>query len=198
LNTHLNSKTIFEGYNKLWAGVSISGSIIGRGTYIGRDSLLDNSMIGRFCSIASNVKIIAATHPTETFVSTHPSFYSLKKQAGFTFVNNQLYNEFKLVDNFYVVIGNDVWIGSDVILIGGIRIGDGAIILAGSVVAKDVDPYSIVGGISAKHIRYRFNANIVDRLMNIKWWNWDLEKIKKRKETLTDINIFISNNADYD
>jgi len=194
LHARLNKKTICEGYNKFSEGVSISGSSIGRGTYVGKDSLLDNSKIGRFCSIASNVKIIAARHKTEKFVSTHPAFYSLRKQAGFTFVKEQLYDEFKLIDDYYVIIGNDVWIGTDAILIGGIKIGDGAIILAGSIVTKDVVPYSIVGGIPAKHIRYRFNDYTVDKLKSLKWWNWELVKIKEQQKIFSDIDLFILNN----
>ena len=133
----INLRTFLEGHNKIWEGVSISNSYVGIGTYIGKDSLLDNVKIGRFCSIASNVKVVAATHPIEKFVSTHPSFYSILKQAGFCFVNTQLFNEYRTIEDRYAIIGNDVWIGPNVTLLGGIRIGDGAVILASSVVTKD-------------------------------------------------------------
>ncbi len=190
----INCKTYFEGYNKIWEGVSISNSYLGMGTYIGKNSLLDNVKIGSFCSIASNVKIVAATHPINQFVSTHPSFYSILKQAGFSFVNTQLFNEYRTIDGWYAIIGNDVWIGSDVTLLGGIRIGDGAVILSSSVVTKDIEPYSIVGGVPAKHLKYRFEPNIIKKLLEIKWWNWGFEKIKSRAKYFIDIDFFLSQN----
>jgi len=186
----INHRTFLEGYNKIWEGVSISNSYIGIATYIGKDSLLDNVKIGRFCSIASNVKVVAATHPLEKFVSTHPAFYSTLKQAGFSFVKMQLFDEFRTIKGRYAIIGNDVWIGPDVTLLGGIRIGDGAVILASSVVTKDVEPYSIVGGVPAKLLKYRFEPIMIKKLLEIKWWNWTLEEIKERAQYFIDIESF--------
>ena len=186
----INHRTFLEGYNKIWEGVSISNSYIGIGTYIGKDSLLDNVKIGRFCSIASNVKVVAATHPLEKFVSTHPSFYSTLKQAGFCFVNMQLFDEFRTIEGRYAIIGNDVWIGPDVTLLGGIQIGDGAVILASSVVTKDVEPYSIVGGVPAKLLKYRFEPIMIKKLLEIKWWNWTFEEIRARAQYFIDIDSF--------
>ena len=80
-----------------------------------------------------------------------------------------------------IVIGNDVWIGAQSILVSGIKIGDGAVIAANSVVTKDVPPYAIVGGSPAKVINYRFSEEIISELANLKWWDWDLAKIKKNR-----------------
>ncbi len=77
-----------------------------------------------------------------------------------------------------IVIGNNVWIGYDAIIMAGVNIGDGAIIGARAVVTKDVEPYSIVGGVPAKEIRKRFAPDVVAKLLELKWWNWPTEKIK--------------------
>lgn len=77
-----------------------------------------------------------------------------------------------------VFIGNDVWVGSHVLVKGGVHIGNGACVAAGAVVVKDVPPYAIVGGVPAKVIRYRFSPEIIQRLLELKWWNWDEKKLK--------------------
>ncbi|MBI5204619.1 MAG: CatB-related O-acetyltransferase [Nitrospirae bacterium] len=81
-----------------------------------------------------------------------------------------------------VIIGNDVWIGDSVIILPGVQVGDGAIIGAGSVVTKNVPPYTIVGGVPAKKIRDRFSDKIKEQLLQIKWWDWPEEKIKANRE----------------
>ena len=84
-----------------------------------------------------------------------------------------------------LLIGNDVWIGDNVILLGGVRIGDGAVVAAGSVVVKDVPPYAIVGGNPARLIRYRFQADVIEKLCRIRWWNWpDGQILERRKDML--------------
>lgn len=77
-----------------------------------------------------------------------------------------------------IVIGNDVWIGYDAVIMAGVRIGDGAIIGTRAVVTKDVEPYSIVGGVPAKEIRKRFAPEVIKKLIEIQWWNWSIEKIR--------------------
>ena len=89
------------------------------------------------------------------------------------------------------VIGNDVWVGMNVIIMRGVTIGDGAVIAAGSVVTADVEPYSIAGGIPAKHIRYRFSKEIIESLLEIRWWDWPEEKIRKNVHLFYDIENFI-------
>ena len=88
-------------------------------------------------------------------------------------------------------IGNDVWIGSKVTIIPGIRISDGAIVAYGSLVTKDVPPYAIVGGVPAKIIKYRFNADIINELIKIKWWDMDDEFIRNNYKLFLDPNSFI-------
>ena len=91
------------------------------------------------------------------------------------------------------MIGNDVWIGSNVIIMSGVRIGDGAVIAAGAIVTKNVEPYSIVGGVPAKTIRRRFEENQIEYLRKIEWWNRSEDWIKKNAASFTDIEYFIKN-----
>jgi len=191
----LNFKTYLEGNNKLYKNVSFSNSRIGFGTYIGKNSYLVNSSIGRYCSIAENVKIIVGNHPTSNFVSTHPAFFSSRKQAGFSYVKESIYAENNFVEsdsNFSLCVGNDVWIGADVKILEGVTIGDGVIVATGAVVIHDLEPYTIYGGVPAKNIKTRFTNEEIEFLNDIKWWEkgepWLKENInlfpdvKKMKE----------------
>lgn len=170
-SARFNNKNRFGGFNKIEKRTSVSGSKIGRYTYINYDCFLCDCIIGSFCSIAYNVRISKWTHPTKGFISSSPVFYSIDNCCGKSFVNKNLFNEEKTIDGYDCIIGNDVWIGADVIIIGGVSIGNGAIIGTGSVVTKDVPPYSIVGGVPAKVIRYRYTEEEIKILERIKWWN---------------------------
>ncbi|MFC2091748.1 CatB-related O-acetyltransferase [Elusimicrobiota bacterium] len=135
---------------------------------------MGKTKIGRFCSIAQNVRTCIGRHPVSNFVSTHPAFFSKQKLAGFTYVDENQFQEHTYIDaerRFVVEIGNDVWIGNNVMVMDGVRIGDGAVIGSGSIVTKDVEPYSINVGIPAKKIRYRFEKRYIDFLLEFKWWN---------------------------
>ena len=125
-----NPKTTFEGGNTIYENCNVSSSEIGYGTYISENSILKSCKIGRFCSIAPNVKIMIGNHPTDEFVSTHPAFFSTRKQSGFTFVDDDKFNEIEYADNekHIVVISNDVWIGECGSILQGVKIGDGAIV----------------------------------------------------------------------
>lgn len=151
----------------------------------GIHSHIDNTVIGKFCSIGKNVQVLAYGHRTD-FVSTFP-FYS----------NIQSFAYGKSTDNDLVakdtIIGNDVWIGTNVTIIGGVKIGDGAIIGAGSVVTKDVAPYTIVAGNPARVIRERFTPQQTKELLRIKWWDKTEQEIEKVLPFLlsSDINGFL-------
>lgn len=192
-NNSLAINCIFEGRNLVNDNSIISDSYIGLGTYLSGNCKLAKAKIGKFCSIGQNVRNSFGIHPTN-WVSTHPSFYSVKEQAGFSFVSSQKFVEHKFIDeaNKYLIqIGNDVWIGSDVKIMDGVTIGDGAIIAFGTIVTKDVEPYSIIGGIPAKHIRYRFDEKEREFLKETKWWDKDLNWIKANAYNFDDLNKFI-------
>ncbi|WP_081979712.1 CatB-related O-acetyltransferase [Pseudooceanicola atlanticus] len=144
-------------------------------------SNLQNVKIGRYCSIADNVRIFQADHDlqkfsTSTYLYAMPSFrregYIVKQRTKERSKSIKL-SRMSQNTSPPVIIGNDVWIGSHVALRPGIEIGDGACIATGSVVTKNVPPYAVVGGVPAKVIKYRFDKQIVDELLDIKWWNYD-------------------------
>lgn len=189
--SYFNNKTLCEGSNVVHKGANISSSSIGYGTYIGPGTLLSNSKIGRYCSIAGNIKVISATHPTSKFVSTSPMFFSTLKQSGKTYCKTNCFKEFLSVEGRNVIIGNDVWVGEGVTIKGGVRIGDGAIIAMNACVTKDVPPYAIVGGVPAKVIRYRFDENEINQLLSIKWWDKSEEWIIHHAESFSDISVFL-------
>jgi len=140
--------------------------------------------IGSFCSFASGLQIFTGkgSHRTE-FVSTFPFGYIHEK----TFPSDP--KNLLLDDPGDVVIGNDVWVGQDVTIMPGVSIGDGVVIANNSHVVKDVEPYSIVGGNPAMHIKFRFNEETIKKLLKIKWWDWDDEKIKDNLQYITSSNI---------
>ena len=188
-----NKSTRLDGHNVIYRGVCIGHTHVGRFTYIQPDCYIPFSEIGSFCSIANNVKIIQFRHPTQTFVSTSPAFFSTGKQCGKSFVKEDLFEEQVLVDGKSTIIGHDVWLGEDVRIIEGVRIGNGAVVAAGAVVTKDVPPYAIVGGVPAKVIRYRFNEEQIAYLQQSQWWNRGEEWLEENASLFTDIDSFTDN-----
>lgn len=192
--------TIIEPFTQFW-GKHIPS--MGSFSYICSE-LNTKTEIGRYSSVASAVRIFGDEHPYERF-TTSPATY---------FVNNIIFAsamEEKQDCSFQTVhltpppkvkIGNDVWIGSHVALKPGVTIHDGAVIATGAIVTKDVPPYSIVGGVPAKVIKMRFSDNIIEELMNLKWWEYNFidfknicgdiqveEFIEKIKQEISDGNL---------
>ena len=143
------------------------------------DFIGDKLIIGKFCMIASDVTFImnGANHLTDA-ISTYP----------FAIFGNGLENA--MDGKTYptkgdTIIGNDVWIGHKVTIMPGVKIGDGAIIATRSVVTKDVAPYSIVGGNPAKELKKRFSEEEITQLLEIKWWDWEIDRITRNVQHLT-------------
>lgn len=190
--SYFNSGTIFEGYNLLGAGARLTDSVIGYASYLAKEVNLYKVSIGKYTAIGPGVSNVLGTHPTHQFVSIHPCFYSLRKQVGFTYAKEQLFEEYSYADveeKYVNIIGNDVWIGQGAMLIQGVTIGDGAIIAAGGVVTKDVPPYAIVGGVPARIIGWRFEEQEREYLMNLKWWEKDVDWIAEHAGMFSNINI---------
>lgn len=167
---------------------------MGRGSYIGKDGNFNDTLMGRYCSVGNRVKIVSYTHPSKNYVSTHPAFFSLLMQAGFTYTLQQTFQEQRLLDRearIAVTIGNDVWIGDEAMIMGGLKIHDGAIIAARSVITRDVPPYTIVGGVPAKEIGKRFNDKEIEFLLNFRWWEKSEEWISNNIEIFQDIKQFM-------
>lgn len=190
------TNTYFEGKNAVHDNTKITSCFVGYGSYISNNTHLNNTQIGRFCSIADNISTCLGNHPTSKFVTTHPAFYyNTTTQLGYTFhkETNPLFSNINLYpkgENIYQVkIGNDVWIGSHVLILGGVTIGDGAVIAAGAIVTKDVEPYTIVAGVPAKPIRKRFSDDQINFLLKYQWWN-KIEFIEKNYKEFQDIVPF--------
>lgn len=153
----------------------IRNTIIGRGSYTGTNTIIKNTKIGKYCSLAWNISIGGGNHAYKN-MSTYTDYW-YKKTFGVEFdKNNDGQNE--IAEE--VTIGNDVWIGSGVTILNGIRIGDGSIIGAGSVVTKDVEPYSIILGVPGKMVKKRFDDKIISLLLQLKWWDWPEDLIIER------------------
>ena len=185
----VNENTVLEGNNYIGRWSSTKNTKIGFASYIGSKTKLNNVKIGRYCSIGSNISIIDGKHPTDTFASTHPAFYAVNNASQLKYVTKNKFQEFSFTDEngTVVEIGNDVWVGNDVRIIGGVKIGDGAVIGSCALVTKDVEPYSIVGGVPAKVIKKRFSDDIISKLLETKWWNKDAEWISSNAEIFDNV-----------
>lgn len=173
LKEQITNPNIIVGKHSYYSGYYHNHSFDDCARYLlaDRDDV-DKLIIGNYCSIGSGAVFMMAGNQghQHQWVSTFPFFYQ----------NNDNFADAK--DGFEragdTVIGNDVWIGTEAMIMSGVTVGDGAIIASRAVVTKDVAPYSIVGANPAKHIRYRFSDNEIAQLLEMKWWFWNDEQIK--------------------
>lgn len=153
---------------------------VGSFTYFGRKSEFYSVLsIGRYCSFGQEILTGLGPHPTD-WLSTSTFFYRKKMWLGSPEVV-EFYDAHQIdfaSNPKQITIGNDVWIGSRAIILAGVKIGHGAIIAAGAVVTKDVQPYAIVAGVPANLLRYRFNENTIQKLLDSEWWNVNPSLIK--------------------
>ena len=147
------------------------------------DFVGDKLVIGKFCMIASDVKFVmnGANHLTNAFTAYPFAIFGNGWEKA---MENRAYPQ-----KGDIIIGNDVWIGYNATIMSGVRIGDGAIIATNSTVIKDVEPYSIVGGNPAQQIKKRFADELIAKLLELEWWNWEIDKITENIQNLTDNNI---------
>lgn len=170
----------FEGCNTIGRNTCFTG-VLGFASYIGENANISGK-IGKYCSIAPDVKVLTGAHPISDFVSTSPVFYSLREQCNFSFVKEQYFDEYMYADKINrlgIIVGNDVWIGSGVTLMGGITIGDGAVILPNATVVKNILPYSVVGGVPSSVIKMRFDEDTIKFLLEFKWWDQPVDWLQK-------------------
>ncbi len=172
----IDNLSTIDKRSKINSSTQVYQSQIGAYSYLGRHSCLICADIGKFCSIGDEVKVGLGIH-TLDFLSSNPIFTEKNNATGHSWCDCNYAIPFKKV-----VVGNDVWIGERVMIMGGVSIGDGAVIGAGAIVTKDVPPYSIVAGVPAKILRYRFSKEIIETLLDLQWWNLSeqvlIDKIK--------------------
>lgn len=184
----LNSEIINSSIGKyvaLGRNVVLRNSSIGDHSYINSNTYVNNTQFGKFCSVGSNVQFGLGKHTT-SMVSTHPAFYA----------NNKIFKTFS--DKTYVeeytpiIIGNDVWIGDGAVIMNGVTIEDGAVIAARAVVTKNVKAYSIVGGVPAKILKYRFEEEIIEKIQKSRWWDREEKWFETNYKLFHDPSVFIS------
>ena len=163
----------FSSHNRIYRRAFLRDTSLGRMSYVAEVSRIGFADIGAFSSIGPNVLLGGLGHHPVDRLSTHPAFYSARLQAGDTFSESDTIDELPRVR-----VGNDVWIGAGSIILDGVSIGDGAIIAAGAVVNKDVPPYAIVGGVPARIIRYRFDEDTIEALLEWRWWEMDNNQLQ--------------------
>ncbi len=145
------------------------------------------SEIGKFCSIASFARINPGNHPTYTRVAQHHFTYR-SDLYGFGEEDADFF-EWRKKDA--VIIGNDVWIGHNACVMPGVSIGNGAVVGAGAVVTRDVEPYSVVAGVPARKISMRFPESVAEKIEGTRWWDWDYDTIKDRLQDFRDMDRFM-------
>lgn len=154
-------------------------------------------LIGRYCSVASGASfLLGLNHNYKNVVTTYPfdvDFVMEKICAGANITKINYFPEERRVDNRHqIIVGNDVWIGAGATIIGGVKIGSGAIIGTNAMVTKDVPPYAIAAGNPARIVNYRFDAETVEKFMAIKWWNWSVKKVYKNLPLVYDTEKFLA------
>lgn len=186
----------FEGNN--YIDGHVTNCHVGRGTYIMNNSWFSNCYIGRYCSIASEVKMVQKHGHPLTYASSSPVFSAptaiIDTYVDSTTLPDYGLNEKVSLDNqkWDAIIGNDVWIGARCILLGAITIGDGAIIGAGSIVTHDVPPYAIVAGNPARILRYRFSEETIEALLRAQWWNKEETWLREHAHLFSDVDQLLS------
>lgn len=156
--------------SKIEPGSQVVSSEFGRHSYCGYDCIFLNVSVGSFCSISDNVVVGGSNHPMH-FVSTSPVFLSHRDSV------KEKFSRFEYLDLPRTWIGNDVWLGYGCRVRAGVKIGHGAVVAMGSVVTKDVPPYSVVGGNPAQVLRTRFSEEVIEKLLSTEWWHLSDEEL---------------------
>lgn len=160
----------------IYRGVKAKRAEIGAYTYVAANTDIENAVIGKYSSIADHCRIGMSGHSLQC-ISTSPIFTQTVNALQDRWTAKNVFEDKSKDERVY--IGNDVWVGSHVLINGGIHVGDGAVLAAGAVVTKDVPAYAVVGGVPAKIIKYRFPEPVIKKLKEIQWWNLPEDVLKE-------------------
>lgn len=165
--------------------VLMAETVLGNYSYVERHSEIIYATIGRFCAIASDVRINALNHPMER-ISQHKITYRPNEYFLFAKIDKD-FREARKAD--IVEIGHDVWIGHGAIILPGLKIGHGAVIAAGAVVTKDVEAFAVVAGVPATRIKWRFAKKIRDRILVLAWWDWPHDRLAEVVSDMRELTV---------
>lgn len=179
--------SVVDKTSVIYSGSNIVDSTIGRYSYVGYDCKLDCVDLGSFCSLADHIFIGGREHPMN-WVSTSPVFQNVVHSGP-----SKRFSRFDIAAHQRTVIGNDVWIGHGAVIKAGVQVGHGAVIGSGAVVVKDVPPYAVVVGVPAKVLKYRFEQDIIERLLDVQWWNLPDDELQKKAQEIRNPEKFLSN-----
>lgn len=180
-------KSEIGAWTELGRNTWISESTFGDYSYTAGDVLIIYTDVGKYCSIASHVRINPGNHPMWRVTQHHMTYR--RRQYGLGMEDDAEFFEWRR--DHRCTVGHDVWIGHGALVMPGVSVGTGAVVGAGAVVTKDVEPYTIVVGVPAKPVRLRFDADVVAKLLQIAWWDWDRATLEARFDHLLDLDSFI-------
>ncbi|MDP3301479.1 MAG: CatB-related O-acetyltransferase [Sulfuricurvum sp.] len=175
-----------ESYSVLFPDTILIRSSLGRYSYAQSGSVINNAQIGPFCSIAANVHIGLASHPIDG-VSSSPVFYDPSQPLPHFLISTSHYKD----NSPATTVHADVWIGQGAMIKAGLTVGIGAVIGAGALVTRDVEAYSVVGGVPAREIKKRFDDDVCQRLLTSRWWEFDETKLEKLAPLFTNPKAFL-------
>ena len=173
------SEVLYSTKSKINYPCKLTKLTLGDYSYVATNAYIHNTIIGKFCSIGPNFCCGLGIHPTNG-ISTSPMFYSTAKQNGIS-----LCAESKIEESKNTTIGNDVFVGANVTILDGVCIGNGA------VVVNDIPAYAIAVGVPAKVIKFRFDNDVIEKLEEMKWWNWEMDKLRVIEMNFWNIKDFI-------
>jgi phosphonate metabolism protein (transferase hexapeptide repeat family) len=185
------SKSDLGPWTAIGPNCSISESTVGAYSYCAGDVAIIYSEVGKFCSIASHVRLNPGNHPMQRVTQHHMTYRRV--QYGFGDTDDEAFFDWRRADK--VTVGHDVWLGHGVLVMPGVSIGTGAVVGAGAVVTKDIPPYTVAVGVPAKPLRLRFSEDAIEKLLQIAWWNWNRELLEERFEELNDLETFLEKYA---
>ncbi len=183
--------TIRDSFIGSWTDIGpncqIVESAFGDYSYAAGDASIIYTEVGKFCSIASHVRINPGNHPMERVTQHHLTYRRV--QYGLGEADDLAFFEWRREHRCR--IGHDVWLGHGAVIMPGVAIGTGAVVGSGAVVTKDVAPYTVAVGVPARPIRTRFPSAVIERLLASAWWDWDRATLEDRFEELLDLDRFL-------